>query len=94
MARIIVEDLRKRFVVAERRRGMLGALAGVVHRRHRVVEALAFVNFVPGADVLGRPDGLGPEWLAWACPGIGVAFLLVCLQVWRVGERHYRSTGS
>lgn len=58
------------------------------------VVPLAFVNFVPGAVVLGRPDGLGPEWLAWACPGIGVAFLLVCLQVWRVGERHYRSTGS
>ncbi len=36
--------LTKRFRVAERRSGTLGALAGVVHRRHRVVTAVEDVS--------------------------------------------------
>jgi ABC-2 type transport system permease protein len=55
---------------------------------------LAFLSYVPGLVVLGRPERFGPEWLAWVSPAFGVVFLLVCLQVWRVGVRHYRSTGS
>lgn len=55
---------------------------------------LAFLGYVPGLAILGRPERLGPEWLAWASPAIGVVFLLVCLQGWRIGVRHYRSTGS
>ena len=55
---------------------------------------LAFLNYVPGLAVLDRPERFGPDWLAWASPLVGVAFLLVCLQVWRFGVRRYRSTGS
>lgn len=55
---------------------------------------LAFVNYVPALAVLDRPESFGPEWLAWASPLFGVAFLWLCLQGWRVGVRHYRSTGS
>lgn len=55
---------------------------------------LAFLNYVPGLAILGRPERFGPGWLAWASPGFGVVFLLVCLRVWRLGERRYRSTGS
>jgi ABC-2 type transport system permease protein len=55
---------------------------------------LAFLSYVPGLVILGRPERFGPEWLAWVSPLFGVVFLLVCLQVWRVGVRHYRSTGS
>ncbi len=55
---------------------------------------LAFVNYVPGLAVLGRPERFGPEWLAWASPLFGLAFLVVCLGVWRIGVRHYQSTGS
>ncbi|MCX4241670.1 ABC transporter permease [Paraliomyxa miuraensis] len=58
------------------------------------VVPLAFANFVPGVVVLGRPERFGPEWLAWASPLVGVGFFWVCLRVWRVGERYYRSTGS
>lgn len=58
------------------------------------VVPLAFANYVPGVVVLGRPEHLGPEWLAWISPVIGVMFLVACLQAWRVGVRHYRSTGS
>lgn len=55
---------------------------------------LAFLSYVPGLVVLGRPERFGPEWLAWVSPVFGVLFLLVCLQAWQVGVRHYRSTGS
>lgn len=58
------------------------------------VVPLAFLNYVPGLVVMGRPERFGPEWLAWFSPLVGVVFLLVCLRVWRLGERHYRSTGS
>jgi ABC-type uncharacterized transport system ATPase subunit len=47
--------LTKRFRVAERRPGTLGALAGVVHRRHRVVTAgLDAVAKLPVRDCIGR----------------------------------------
>lgn len=56
---------------------------------------LACMNYFPALAILDHPDPLGaPEWVPWASPLIGVAFLLVCLRVWRLGERHYRSTGS
>jgi len=55
---------------------------------------LAFLSYVPGLVIMGRPERFGPEWLTWVSPAFGVVFLLVCLQAWRVGVRHYRSTGS
>jgi ABC-2 type transport system permease protein len=40
-------------------------------------------------------DFLGtPAFFHWTAPAVGVAFLLVSLQVWKLGVRHYRSTGS
>ena len=50
---------------------------------------LACVNYLPGLVILGRSDR--PYWLA---PAVGPMFLALCLQVWRIGVRHYRSTGS
>jgi ABC-2 type transport system permease protein len=56
---------------------------------------LACVNYYPGLAILGRPDPLGaPAVLGWLAPLAGPVFLVVCLQVWRIGVRHYRSTGS
>lgn len=55
---------------------------------------LAFLGWIPGLVIMGRPERFGPEWLAWVSPAFGVLFLGVCLQAWRLGERHYRSTGS
>lgn len=50
------------------------------------------VNYLPMLYILGRADG-HPIGYA-AMPLAGALFLLPCLLVWRIGVRHYRSTGS
>ena len=56
---------------------------------------LATINYFPAHAILGRNDVLGSTRLfQWLSPLAGVIFLLVCLQIWNVGVRHYRSTGS
>jgi ABC-2 type transport system permease protein len=56
---------------------------------------LGCVTYLPGVAILGRPDPLGtPVVVQWLAPLAGPAFLLLALAVWRLGVRHYRSTGS
>ena len=56
---------------------------------------LGCINYLPGVAILGRPDPLGTSLqLQWTAPLAGPIFLLICLQAWRVGVRHYQSTGS
>lgn len=55
----------------------------------------AFVAYYPALALLGRTDPLGlPEWAAWAAPGVALVAAGVSAAAWRVGIRHYRSTGS
>lgn len=56
---------------------------------------LACINYFPGVAILGRSDPLGTS-LAFqrVAPLAGPLFLLIALQVWKIGVRHYRSTGS
>lgn len=59
------------------------------------VVPLAAVCYFPGIAILGRDDPLGTGRLFQYCsPVIGIVFLLVSLQVWKLGVRHYQSTGS
>ena len=59
------------------------------------VVPLASVTYFPALAVLGRADPLGSSRLfQYMAPTIGVVFMVVCLQVWRIGVRHYHSTGS
>ena len=62
MSQIVVEDLVKRFKVAERRPGFWGAVRGVVKREVRTVDALAGISFAiePG-ELVGYvgPNGAG-----------------------------------
>ena len=62
MSQIIVEDLVKRFRVAQRMPGVWGALKGVVRRRYQTVDALDGVSFAiePG-ELVGYigPNGAG-----------------------------------
>ncbi|GAA4214850.1 ABC transporter permease [Actinocatenispora rupis] len=55
----------------------------------------AFVAYFPGLALLGRPDPLGtPGFLPWCSPLVAVLAATAAALVWRVGVRHYRSTGS
>jgi len=50
------------------------------------------VSYLPLLYILGRADG--PDLLCMAMPLASLLFLAPCLAVWRIGVRHYRSTGS
>ena len=53
------------------------------------------VTYFPVAALLGRPDPLGtPLWFGWAAPAAAPLFLAAALLLWRLGVRHYNSTGS
>jgi ABC-2 type transport system ATP-binding protein len=59
---ILVQDLAKTYRVAERDRGLLGAVKGLVRRRYRTVEALKGVSFsLERGELLGflGPNGAG-----------------------------------
>ena len=59
------------------------------------VVPLAFGSYVPACYVLGRPLPFGlPGALAFAAPLIALVFALAAGAIWRVGIRHYQSTGS
>lgn len=56
---------------------------------------LACINYIPAHALLPRLAASGvPAWQPWLAPLSGVAFLLVSLGFWRLGVRHYTSTGS
>jgi len=60
-----------------------------------VVIPLACVNYFPSLAILGKPDPLGtPAVFQWLSPAVGVLFLVAALQIWKIGVRHYHSTGS
>jgi ABC-2 type transport system permease protein len=56
---------------------------------------IAFANWYPSLYVLGRHDATGlPHWLAFASPLAALAMIVITGTVWRLGVRHYTSTGS
>ncbi len=62
MPQIVVENLEKRFRIAERRAGLRGALSALVRRRYRDVYALHGVSFaVEPGELVGYigPNGAG-----------------------------------
>ena len=59
------------------------------------VVPLAGVTYFPMLVILNKPDVFGfPVWFHWTSPLAGFLFLGVSVLVWKVGVRHYRSTGS
>ncbi|MEV4759191.1 ABC-2 family transporter protein [Micromonospora sp. NPDC049559] len=55
----------------------------------------AFVAYYPALALLGRADPLGlPSWVGWAAPAVALVAAGGAAAAWRVGVRHYRSTGS
>src|SRR4051812_37585432 len=62
MPQIVVEQLAKRYSIAEREPGVFGAVKGLFHRRRRTIEALRDVSFsLEAGELLGfiGPNGAG-----------------------------------
>ncbi|MDY7084395.1 MAG: ABC-2 family transporter protein [Actinomycetota bacterium] len=54
-----------------------------------------FVSYHPALTLLGRADPLGlPAWAGYLSPLVALAAAGIAGFVWRIGVRHYRSTGS
>ena len=73
MPQIVVEDLVKTFRIAERPAGMLGAVKGLLRRRHRTVTALGGVSFsLEEGELLGYigPNGAGKSTTVKILSGI------------------------
>ena len=58
------------------------------------VVPLATINYFPIQTILSLDSTVRATVVAWISPLAGIAFLVICLQFWRVGVRHYTSTGS
>jgi ABC-2 type transport system permease protein len=60
-----------------------------------LVLVLGFVNYFPSLYLLDHTDPIrAPTVLRFVSPVAAAAVSLVAAFVWRVGVRHYRSTGS
>jgi len=91
MAQIVVENLVKTFRVAERKPGLVGALAGVVHRRYRTVRALDGIGFaVEPGELVGYigPNGAGKSTTVKSLAGILVPDSGRCEVMGRVPWKH------
>lgn len=73
----------------------LGIYGSWLRRIFAYVIPIAFVNYFPAVYILGRDDSLGfPSWAPFLSPLVAVLTVAAAAAMWRVGIRHYRSTGS
>src|SRR5262245_46420151 len=73
MSHIIVENLRKTFYIAQRRKGVWGAATGLFHRDYRAVHALEDVSFtIDAGELVGYigPNGAGKSTTVKVLSGI------------------------
>lgn len=68
---------------------------GVFRRLFAFGLGFGFVAYYPALSLLGRDDPLGlPGWVGYLSPAVALPAAGAAVLCWRVGIRHYRSTGS
>src|SRR5688572_8381373 len=73
----------------------LAVYGDVLRRVLAFAVPVAFANYFPAVYVLDRTDRLGaPDWIQFATPVVALVAALAASAMWRIGVRHYRSTGS
>ena len=97
---IVVENLEKRFLVAERNPGIWGAVKGLARRRYREVQALHNVSFsIESGELVGYigPNGAGKSTTIKILSGILVPSSGRCeidgLVPWRDRVKHVARIG-
>jgi ABC-2 type transport system permease protein len=56
---------------------------------------MAFINYYPALYLLDKPYPVGvPAYMPFLSPIVAVIVFRLALSLWRVGVRHYQSTGS
>lgn len=73
----------------------LDIFAGWMKRLFAFVIPVAFVNYFPASFILGKADTFGlPPFAQLLSPLVAIGMLGLTHLVWKMGLRHYRSTGS
>lgn len=100
MSQIVVENLEKRFRVAERTPGFVGAVKGLFNRRYRTVDALAGIDFsIDTGELVGYigPNGAGKSTTVKILSGILTPTAGTCringLVPWADRMRHVANIG-
>ena len=73
MPQIVVENLRKTFLIAQRQKGLLGAAAGLFRRNYREIHALEDISFsIQPGELVGYigPNGAGKSTTVKILSGI------------------------
>ncbi len=56
---------------------------------------MAFINYYPALYLLDKPDPFGlPPFMPFLSPIVAVVVFRLTLSLWRVGVKHYQSTGT
>jgi ABC-2 type transport system permease protein len=54
-----------------------------------------FLNYYPALYILDKPDPFNlPSFAAFLAPVVGIGIMILAFQFWKIGVRHYQSTGT